>query len=261
MSTMTAIAETPVALPRALSPSAMDVYRQCPHRYYLAKIVKVPDPPGEAAVLGTFVHAVLERLHNLPAAQRTLDTARTAAADEWATFTADSDFESLDLLPSEHPAFKQKAWALILGYFHTEDPTTVNVVATETAVAATIDDVPVYGIVDRLDIGPDGLRVTDYKTGRPPSERFKQERLDQLLFYAAALTSLDQPPARAALLYVGAARTVEIDVVDRDLARVATRVRSTWDAITADAARGHFEPTPNRLCDWCAYKDRCPAWQ
>src|SRR5947208_13758700 len=44
------------------------------------------------------------------------------------------------------------------------------------------------GIVDRLDVAPDGaLRVVDYKTGRAPDERFEARALFQMKFYALVL--------------------------------------------------------------------------
>ena len=46
---------------------------------------------------------------------------------------------------------------------------------------------PFRGIVDRLDEEGDGLVVTDYKSGKAPSARFRRGRLDQVLLYAAAV--------------------------------------------------------------------------
>ena len=30
-------------------------------------------------------------------------------------------------------------------------------------------------------------------------------------------------------------------------------------AINRSASTGSFEPTPSRLCDWCAFRPQCPA--
>jgi len=53
-----------------LSHSALEEFRTCPHKYYRKRVAaqRVPDPPGEAAVWGTKVHAALEEglLHETP---------------------------------------------------------------------------------------------------------------------------------------------------------------------------------------------------
>ena len=46
-------------------------------------IDKLPDPKGEAAVLGTFVHEILEDLLNLDSAERSLATAKKIAGRVW----------------------------------------------------------------------------------------------------------------------------------------------------------------------------------
>jgi putative RecB family exonuclease len=53
---------------------------QCPLLYRFRVIDRLPEAPSPAAVRGTVVHAVLERLFDLPAAERT-----PAAADQLLT--------------------------------------------------------------------------------------------------------------------------------------------------------------------------------
>ncbi|SCF86770.1 putative RecB family exonuclease, partial [Streptomyces sp. Ncost-T6T-2b] len=49
---------------------------QCPLLYRFRVIDKLPEKPSEAATRGTLVHAVLERLFDVPAADRTAPRAR-----------------------------------------------------------------------------------------------------------------------------------------------------------------------------------------
>src|SRR5687768_15402674 len=71
-------ADAPVHRSRpALSPSRASDFKQCPLKYRLRAIDRVPEPPSRAAVRGTVVHAVLEDLFGLPAAER--QPARAAA--------------------------------------------------------------------------------------------------------------------------------------------------------------------------------------
>ena len=68
-------------------------------------IDKLPDPKGEAAVLGTFVHEILEDLLNLDSAERSLATAKKIAGRVWEETAIDEDFISLCLAEDEVKAF------------------------------------------------------------------------------------------------------------------------------------------------------------
>ena len=64
----------------ALSPSRAADFMQCPLLYRFRVVDRLPEAPSSAAARGTVVHAVLERLFDLPAAERTLDAARALLA-------------------------------------------------------------------------------------------------------------------------------------------------------------------------------------
>ena len=59
----------------ALSPSRAADFKQCPLLYRFRTIDRLPQAPSSAATRGTVVHAVLERLFDLPAAERTVEAA------------------------------------------------------------------------------------------------------------------------------------------------------------------------------------------
>ena len=60
-------------------------------------IDKLPDPKNEAAVLGTFVHQILEDLLSLDPNERSIDAARDVARKLWDETRNDDDFLSLSL--------------------------------------------------------------------------------------------------------------------------------------------------------------------
>src|SRR3954465_3035610 len=60
-----------------LSPSRAGAFMPCPLLYPFRGGDRLPEAPSPAAVRGTVVHAVLERLFDLPAPQRTLAAARS----------------------------------------------------------------------------------------------------------------------------------------------------------------------------------------
>jgi putative RecB family exonuclease len=67
----------------ALSPSRAADFMQCPLLYRFRVVDRLPEAPSPAAVRGTVVHAVLERLFDLPAEGRTLEAAHALVEPQW----------------------------------------------------------------------------------------------------------------------------------------------------------------------------------
>lgn len=86
----------------ALSPSRAVDFRTCPLLYRYRAIDRLPELPGRPQVRGTLVHAVLERLFALPAAERTREAAAAMVGPAWVDLVisspglADALFAALD---------------------------------------------------------------------------------------------------------------------------------------------------------------------
>jgi putative RecB family exonuclease len=244
--------------PKHLSPSSAGTYEQCPRRWRHRYVERLPDPPGEPALAGTFAHRVLELLFQLPPRDRTVERAKAIARDAWPQTETDPDYQALRLDEVRSRQFRWKGWRAIEGLWALEDPTTVDVRATEQLVNTNVGDVPFRGIVDRLDRAPDGtLEVTDYKSGRAPSVRFSDDRLAQVLLYAAAVHEVTgERPRRARLLYLGQ-KVIDIEVTDAALEPVVTALHGTWDAVRKSCEVDEFEARPGPLCGWCPFAGQC----
>ena len=244
--------------PKHLSPSSASMFRQCPQRWKFRYVDKLPDPPGEAALAGTFAHRVLEELLDLDATERTLESARSLAGQVWTEMELDKDFTALELDADGVRNFKWTAWRAIEGLWNLEDPKTVELFETEAEVSVEIGGVPFIGYIDRIEVSSDGLVISDYKSGRAPGRKFSRDRLEQVLLYAAALSELHgKLPARARLLYLGQ-RIDETEVTAENIAEVTQRLADTWDELLRRTETGEFPPEPGPLCGWCAFVRHCP---
>ena len=67
----------------SLSPSRAADFKTCPLLYRFRTIDRIPEPPSPDQARGTLVHAVLERLFDLPAGERTLPAAAAMVAPQW----------------------------------------------------------------------------------------------------------------------------------------------------------------------------------
>jgi putative RecB family exonuclease len=111
---------------RALSPSRASDFMQCPLLYRFRTIDRLPEAPSPAAVRGTMVHAVLERLFDLPAAARTMDAARAMLRAQWEQLLEQEP--ELAVLFGEDDGTALASWLtsaeeLVERWFTLEDPT------------------------------------------------------------------------------------------------------------------------------------------
>ncbi|MCH7788280.1 MAG: PD-(D/E)XK nuclease family protein [Acidobacteria bacterium] len=244
--------------PGYLSPSSAGVFSQCARRWKFRYVDKLPDPPGVPALVGTFAHRVLELLMDHEDSDRTVQRARELAREVWVEIESDEDFANLALTDEGAKAFRWQSWLAIEGLWTIEDPTKVNVCATEQRIDTTIGDVPFRGIVDRLDSTQQGLVVSDYKSGRAPSPRFRADRLTQVILYAAAIeASRGVRPVRARLLYL-AQKVVDVEVTDKRVDDAVNELETIWSDLNNALTDEVFEPTTGPLCAWCPYAQRCP---
>ena len=248
----------------ALSPSRASDFMTCPMLYRFRVVDKLPSPPTTATARGTLVHAVLERLFDLPAAERTLEAAIGLVPLEWERLTT-AEPGLLELL-SEHDGGTDEwfsgAGALLRTWFGLEDPTRLEPAERELYVETEIDGLVLRGYVDRLDVAPSGaMRVVDYKTGRSPAEHFEAKALFQMKFYALVLWRLrGEIPRRLQLVYLGNSEIVAYEPDEQDLLGTERKVKALWAAIERAASTGDWRPSPSRLCDWCEHRSLCPAW-
>ncbi|MEV4406981.1 PD-(D/E)XK nuclease family protein [Actinoplanes sp. NPDC049598] len=164
----------------SLSPSRAADFKTCPLLFRFRTIDKLPEQPSADQVRGTLVHAVLESLFDLPAAERTPEAAAALVEPAWqrvlseepraaeiltaapragvadpAAIAAEADAtgavavipgqgELVDVTEAEEAArlrnFLDSARALLPGYFAVEDPRRLEPAQRESLVSTLIDD-------------------------------------------------------------------------------------------------------------------------
>lgn len=259
-------APLPPTVRASLSPSRAADFKTCPLLYRFRSIDRLPERPTVEQARGTLVHAVLERLFDLPAAGRTPEAAGDLVAPQWDRLVTEQP-ELAGLFTDEgqvDPAeFLRSAAGLLKGYFAVEDPRRLEPAERESLISAVIDDeLLIRGYLDRLDVAPDGaLRVVDYKTGGAPREAFESRALFQLKFYALVLwRTRGVVPRVLRLLYLRDAEVCDYTPEEEELVRFERTVVALWRAIEQATAAQDFRPRPSRLCDWCSHQSLCPSY-
>ncbi len=250
----------------SLSPSRAGDFMTCPLLYRFRTIDRLDEAPSPAAVRGTVVHSVLERLFDVPAPRRTLGAAVTMLRPTWDEVLAREP--ELASMFDDEDAADLAAWlgeceSLLEKYFELEDPTRLEPAERELYVEHVLDSkLLLRGYVDRVDVNSAGqIRVVDYKTGRSPGELFEAKALFQMKFYALVLwRTRGVMPALLQLVYLGNGEILRYVPDEADLLATQRKVEALWRAIDSATRSGDWRPRRSRLCDWCDHQDLCPEF-
>jgi putative RecB family exonuclease len=238
-------------------------FTSCPLAFRFSQIERLPEPPSPPAVKGTLVHAALERLFwHHPAGARTPAAAALEVERAWEALRDDEEVVGLGLDRDAADAFVEDARRLVANYFRLEDPNDARAVGVELGVETDLDGLRLRGIIDRLDVLPDGrLIVVDYKTGRAPSERFERGSLGGVQTYALLCESmLGQAPAEVRLLYLREPVAITATATEQTIRGQRKRATAVWTAIERACDAEDFRPNVGPLCDYCNFKSSCPAF-
>ena len=258
--------DLPLPLPvlGSLSPSRAGDFMTCPLLYRYRTIDRLPQAPSSAATRGTLVHAVLERLFDLPAAERTPAAAAELLAPEWDRMLVEEPtVGELFADESELASWLTSARGLLDGYFSLEDPRRLDPAERESFVEVVLPGgLRLRGIVDRVDIASTGaVRVVDYKTGRAPGEQFEAKALFQMKFYALVLwRTRGEIPALLQLMYLGDREVLRYSPDEADLLATERKLLALWAAIERATELRSFPPRASKLCGWCDHQALCPEF-
>lgn len=280
-----------------ISYSKYSTYKQCPYKYKLQYIDKLPTDPAPALFFGSTIHSCLEWLHRPDAADRdrSFKALNKYLLSIWEPDTALAAYlEKEDLIFNDWleagGCSIERAEDILESYFKKhvpgDDPYTKAASpahAVEKKFMIRFDGDIVNGIIDRVDLLDDGsFEIIDYKTNKKAPNRLFDDNLEQLAIYKWAAEegrvwpdgSFDpgdllgfSPVKMAGLFFVDPSCNDKI-FPDKELnvPAIKTKVRETIDKIKAETSKSKrgeaaFAPCANRLCDWCDFQGICPIKQ
>jgi putative RecB family exonuclease len=245
-----------------LSPSRVNDYKNCPQLYKYRAILNLPEEISLDAERGKLVHSVLEDLFELPRAQRNQVTAISILPEAWQRQITKKP--ELEPLITSNQEWLDRAQSLLSTYFNLEDPTQFDSTYRELHLEKNFTDrIYLHGYVDRLDVAPTGeVRIVDYKTGKSPKPGWEEKALFQLRIYALLYWRNEGVlPRLLQLLYLGDGRTVKSSPTEKELEATERILKNIGDEILTAIDSDFFPPKKSRLCDWCSFKNICPAHQ
>jgi len=257
-------------LPRRISPSRASDYQQCPKLFYYKSLLGLSTPATKDTCKGTLAHYAFEKVFDHPRGERSEDRAVPYVREHWAEISTKPDYQEIAALGEQAvEEMLTEAEGLVRKWFSVERPNNFDPEERELYVKAIAAGVEVHGYIDRLDkiVGEDGsIRwiISDYKTGKPAREPYLEKAFFGMNVYAMLINKmLGIKVSKLRLIYVknGNREDVVSQKVDEQrLARTERELGRIWQNIVKMAKAGEFPTKKSVLCDWCHFKEVCPAW-
>jgi putative RecB family exonuclease len=244
-----------------LSPSRASDFKVCPQLFKFRAIDRIEAPPTVYQARGTTAHLALQRLFDLPASHRTPERLYDLFREAWVELKL-AEFPDLFATIDDERRWGIESMEILANYFGIEDPRAVDPLDRELDMTEEIGHMKIRGILDRMDEDHRGLVITDYKTGKAPPERYALPAFFALKIYAL-LTRIrtGRTPVALRLMYLNGPTVYEIPVNDAQLDAMERQLEALWSAIERALREDRWPTRVGVLCDYCSYRDRCPAWE
>lgn len=232
-----------------LSYSKIAAYRQCPQRYRLSYINRVPRPPIPHMAFARRIHGVLYGFHAM--AGRREVRLEDLLQEYRLSFShaEDPHFESSE-------AYRDGA-EIITNYYLAHRDVRQAPALLEHKFQVDLFPVVLTGAVDRVEVTATGYQVIDYKLTRqlPPQEEVDQS-LQLRIYHLALQHTQGIVPERSGFYFLRQNRYLATEVTPSQVRDTANLIRETAAEIQGDR---EFRPCTGSWCSGCPVQKYCPA--
>jgi len=119
-------------------------------------------------------------------------------------------------------------------------------------------DIPLKGVIDRVDELPDGYEIIDYKTGKDEEEKDVKKNRQLSLYALACAREFGELPKAVSLIFIKSGNKISTSRTHEELEETLKEVEKE----IAEIKKGDFPAKPNdAICGNCPYKLICPEWE
>jgi len=258
--------------------SAISTYLQCPQKYKFQEIDRIRVPKSREAIFGTLIHQTLKFMFRRDPLFPTLDEVIAYFRENWPArevFEQESKNDPLKRTwtQEEERIYFEEGVRMLKHFYEKNAPWNFTVIDLESRFEISLTDEKtgethiLAGIIDRIDKTPDGkYEIIDYKTSKKMPSQEELNRDLQLSLYSLSLQKrwphLKPEDIKLSLYFLKHGEKLSTQATPETTQKTKEHILKTVDEIQARLRDGkEFEPTPNSLCDWCAFKPICPAWK
>lgn len=247
-----------------ISYSALETFKQCPLKFKLQYIDKIPSAKSKEAIFGTLIHKTLKALHEPGLIIPTEDEILQFFNNNWDPSIYEDEQQAI-------AAFSQGI-KMLKDYYAKNYPSQFNVVALETPFEAPIQSGNevhlITGKIDRIDKTPDNLfEVIDYKTTKKmPSQAVVDKDLQLSVYHLGVANRWpsiikEKRPIKVSLYYLKHGEKLSSLRQAEHLEATKEGIIKTIENISQAQSSAKFEPRPSALCDWCDFQRYCPLFK
>ncbi len=260
-------------LPEHFSFSQLAAFEKCPLQYKFSFILKIPIKGKAVFSFGKTMHATFHNfLKNVNEKNKVKQKSLFIVVGESAVKKVkEDDFKILSELYEknwldewyENKRQKEDYYKLgkrIIKDFYDEfkkNPPNIlkvnNDLALELPFNLKIGSYNLYGVIDRIDDLSDGVKIVDYKTGKPKKKLEADDRAQLLIYQIAAEEVLRIKPKELAYYYLEDGSQASFLGSEKDKQDRKEKIIKEIEEIKSS----NFEPTPGWQCEFCDFKNIC----
>ncbi|MDP3935273.1 MAG: PD-(D/E)XK nuclease family protein [Candidatus Giovannonibacteria bacterium] len=247
--------------------SALNTFKQCPQKFKFQIIDKIKAPRSPEALFGSSVHEAMKFMFSHDPLFPTLDEVLGHFSENWKVALNKTSGLAQELAQ----VYEESGRGMLKNFYKNNPPWNFSVVDTESHFEVLLPDEKgqnhvLAGIIDRVDkIGEGEYEIIDYKTSRRlPSQEAADADFQMSLYHMALMRRWPgTDPAKIKLSLYFLKHNEKISSARSKEALEATReaVLKTIREIEQKIAKNDFPPNVSKLCDYCPYKQICPAWK
>ncbi len=240
--------------PAVFSFTQLDDYLSCPARYRYRHLLRLPAPPHHAITYGVALHEAVAAFGRSQIQGRPL-------SEEGMLDVFARAWTGLGFLSREHEEARAAAGrAALVRFREVALRSDRRPLAVEEPFSVSLDGIRLQGRFDRIDDGPRGVVITDFKSSDVRDLRRARERARdslQLALYAMAWRAREgELPAATELAFLDSGLVGSVQPDPTRLARASRRVGEAAAGIRA----GEFTARPDAVsCRFCSYRQICPS--
>ncbi len=237
--------------PLTLSATSVDSYQSCPLRFKLERDWRIPGETPAAVQYGAAMHTALRHYYD---ARR---TRRLVTAQDVVRIFQDEFGKASIEDPYQRELYEQQGVKQITQFVAAaEAGAAPEVLHTEESFQVKIGAATLVGQIDRVDrTVNDGVVIVDYKTGKPQTQDDADESLQLSIYALAAKEKWGYRVDRLVLHNLDG----NVPVETRRDEFVLAETRATVEEVAGKIIAGEFPPNPRFHCNWCGYRNICPA--
>jgi len=260
-------------LPEHFSFSQLAAFEKCPLQYRFGFILKIPIKGKAVFSFGKTMHATFYNFFkNVNEKNKVKQESLFGVAGKSAIKKVkEDDFKILAELYEknwldewyENKKQKEDYYKLgkriikdFYGEFEKNPPNILKInndLALELPFNLKIGGYNLYGVIDRIDDLGDGVKIIDYKTGKPKKKLEADDKSQLLIYQIAAEEVLGIKPNELAYYYLDDGSQVSFLGSEKDKQDRKEKIIQEIEEIK----NSNFEPTPGWQCEFCDFKSIC----